>query len=225
MLTYILWTTDFVSVKMNKGGQSRGCNKSWQTNNLQPGPCFASNLTLKSDSDSVHRSAVLRTIRALNPKIVTIVEQTTNQSSPFFLSRFYEALHYYTTMFESIGDSMPEDSNERRIFEQQVLGKAIVNVVACEGQERTERQEPLDQWERRVRTAGFVASPITQVVMQTVYALLKTWVGSRWVGWGGYGALHSSSCLNWGPALLWERGKVYFACSFPFFCFGSNLFF
>ena len=117
---------------------------------------------------------MLRTIRALNPKIVTIVEQTTNQSSPFFLSRFYEALHYYTTMFESIEDSMPEDSKERMVFEQQVLGKAIVNVVACEGQERTERQEPLDQWERRVRKAGFVASPITYVVMRTVNALLKT---------------------------------------------------
>ncbi|CAI5519852.1 unnamed protein product [Closterium sp. Naga37s-1] len=89
----------------------------------------------------------------LRPKVVTVVEQYSNHSSPFFLARFYEAL--YAALFESIDASLPRNEVARRVFEEQVLGRAIVNLVACEGQERVERQEPLEQWQQRMLRAGF----------------------------------------------------------------------
>ncbi|CAI5507386.1 unnamed protein product [Closterium sp. Naga37s-1] len=109
----------------------------------------------RADSDESPRMRVLRTIRMLRPKVVTVVEQYSNHSSPFFLSRFYEALYYYAALFESIDASLPRNEAARRVFEEQVLGRAIVNLVACEGQERVERQEPLEQWQQRMLRAGF----------------------------------------------------------------------
>lgn len=66
------------------------------------------------------RTAVLRVIMELSPKIVTVVEQQSNVGSPFFLTRFYEALYYYATLFESIDASLPKNEAARRMFEEQV---------------------------------------------------------------------------------------------------------
>ena len=66
------------------------------------------------------RMVVLRTIRRLRPKIVTVVEQQSNVGSPFFLTRFYEALFYYSTLFESLDRSLPKNEVARRMFEEQV---------------------------------------------------------------------------------------------------------
>ncbi|CAI5507678.1 unnamed protein product [Closterium sp. Naga37s-1] len=132
------------------------------------------NLMDESVTPSNPRAAVLRTMRALAPAVTTLVEQNTNHNSPFFLSRFLEALHYYASIFDALDASVPADSTERRLFEQRVLGRAIVNVVACEGQDRTERQEPLGQWERRVHRAGFVGYPLSREVVATATALLST---------------------------------------------------
>ncbi|CAI5463163.1 unnamed protein product [Closterium sp. Yama58-4] len=135
------------------------------------------NLMDESVTPSNPRAAVLRTMRALAPAVTTLVEQNTNHNSPFFLSRFLEALHYYASIFDALDASVPADSSERRLFEQRVLGRAIVNVVACEGQDRTERQEPLGQWERRVHRAGFVGYPLSREVVATATALLSTYKG------------------------------------------------
>ena len=56
----------------------------------------------------------------------------------------------------------------------QVLGRAIVNVVACEGKDRVERQEALGLWQRRVKRAGFEPAALSENVVKTVQALLDT---------------------------------------------------
>ncbi|MEI4889702.1 GRAS family protein, partial [Klebsiella pneumoniae] len=48
---------------------------------------------------------VLNSIKAMKPKIVTIVEQESSHNGPVFLDRFNEALHYYSTMFDSLESS------------------------------------------------------------------------------------------------------------------------
>ncbi|CAI7856383.1 unnamed protein product, partial [Closterium sp. NIES-53] len=131
--------------------------------------------SMSSDSEESPRMRVLRTIRMLRPKVVTVVEQYSNHSSPFFLARFYEALYYYAALFESIDASLPRNEVARRVFEEQVLGRAIVNLVACEGQERVERQEPLEQWQQRMLRAGFKPRGVSEGVVTTLHALLQTY--------------------------------------------------
>ena len=131
------------------------------------------NLMDETVTPSNPRAAVLKTMRQLQPALATLVEQHTNHNSPFFLSRFLESLHYYALLFDAM-DASVADSEERRLFERRVLGRAIVNVVAAEGQERTERQEPLGHWQRRVQRAGFAAWPLSRDVVATASALLST---------------------------------------------------
>jgi len=53
---------------------------------------------------------------------------------PFFLSRFYETVHYYLGLFDSLDAAVPrQHSAEKRVLEREVLGRAIVNSIASEG--------------------------------------------------------------------------------------------
>lgn len=95
---------------------------------------------------------VLSSIIAMRPQIVTIVEQEANHNGPVFLDRFTEALHYYSTLFDSLEISPPSHD---LIMSEMYLGKQICNVVACEGADRVERHENLDRWRDRFGSAGF----------------------------------------------------------------------
>eukprot|EP00850_Spirogloea_muscicola_P005662 SM000026S08911 [mRNA] locus=s26:437783:442802:+ [translate_table: standard] len=139
------------------------------------------------------RKGVLKMIRELNPSIVALVEQNAHTNSPFFLARFYEALFYYAGVFESIDASIPRYIAERRLYEQRVLGRAIVNVVACEGKDRVERQEPLGVWQRRFMRAGFVGRPLNEKVVATVQGLLAVYRE----GYGLHGMGENSLILSW----------------------------
>ncbi|GLJ44178.1 hypothetical protein SUGI_0921890 [Cryptomeria japonica] len=69
--------------------------------------------------------------------------------------KFTEALHYYSTMFDSLeACNLPPHSTEKLLAEM-YIEKEICNIVACEGPFRVERHEPLSQWRMRLGSAGF----------------------------------------------------------------------
>ncbi|KAG4908293.1 hypothetical protein AAZX31_20G187200 [Glycine max] len=98
---------------------------------------------------------VLGWIRILNPKIVTVVEQEANHNGEGFLERFTEALHYYSSVFDSL-DACPVEPDKAALAEM-YLQREICNVVCCEGPARLERHEPLAKWRDRLGKAGFRA--------------------------------------------------------------------
>nr|CAD1831599.1 unnamed protein product [Ananas comosus var. bracteatus] len=95
---------------------------------------------------------VLGTVRAVRPKIVTVVEQEANHNAGSFLERFTEALHYYSTLFDSLEGG---GSGAEQVMSELYLGRQIWNVVGCEAAERTERHETTPQWRGRMGRAGF----------------------------------------------------------------------
>ncbi|CAI9753226.1 unnamed protein product [Fraxinus pennsylvanica] len=99
---------------------------------------------------------VLNSIKAMNPKIVSIVEQEANHNGNVFLDRFNESLHYYSTIFDSLESSgSTQPNSEDFVMTEVYLGRQICNVVACEGPDRIERHETLSQWRGRMNSAGF----------------------------------------------------------------------
>ncbi|CAI0451492.1 unnamed protein product [Linum tenue] len=103
---------------------------------------------------------VLSTIKAMKPKIVTVVEQEANHNGPVFVDRFTEALHYYSSLFDSLegsaaSPSSPTTASQDLVMSELYLGRQICNVVACEGGDRVERHETLTQWRARMESAGF----------------------------------------------------------------------
>ncbi|KAK4804377.1 hypothetical protein SAY86_004194 [Trapa natans] len=119
------------------------------------------------------RDGLLRMVKSLSPKVVTILEQESNTNTAPFLNRFEEVLDYYLAMFESLDVTLPRDSKERIDVEQHCLARDIVNVIACEGRERVERHELLGKWRSRLTMAGFRPYPLSSYVNSVIASLLQ----------------------------------------------------
>ncbi|KAK0600305.1 hypothetical protein LWI29_013628 [Acer saccharum] len=147
---------------------------------VRPGEALAVNFPLQlhhTPDESVDvnnpRDGLLRMIKSLNPKVVTLVEQESNTNTAAFIPRFVEALNYYLAMFESIDVTMTRDRKERIDVEQHCLARDIVNVIACEGKERVERHELFGKWKSRFIMAGFRQCSLSNYVNSVIKSLLK----------------------------------------------------
>lgn len=147
---------------------------------VRPGEALAVNFPLQlhhTPDESVDvsnpRDGLLRMVKSLSPKVVTLVEQESNTNTAPFFSRFIEALEYYSAMFESLDVVLPRDRKERINVEQHCLARDIVNVIACEGKERVERHELLGKWKSRFTMAGFQQYPLSSYVNSVIKGLLK----------------------------------------------------
>ncbi|XP_057960523.1 scarecrow-like protein 13 [Malania oleifera] len=138
------------------------------------------------------RDRLLRLVKSLSPKVVTLVEQESNTNTAPFLPRFLETLDYYTAMFESIDVARPRDDKQRISAEQHCVARDIVNIIACEGDERVERHELLGKWRSRFLMAGFTPYPMSSSVTEAIRDLLKDYsqnyrIEERWgavyLGW------------------------------------------
>lgn len=166
---------------------------------IQPGEVLAVNFAYmlhhipdESVSTQNHRDQLLRLVKSLNPKVVTLVEQESNTNTAAFFPRFLETLDYYTAMFESIDVTLPREHKERINVEQHCLARDVVNIIACEGIERVERHELLGKWKSRFRMAGFTPYPLSSVVNATIKKLLEGYSdkyrleernGALYLGW------------------------------------------
>ncbi|GLJ45751.1 hypothetical protein SUGI_0962770 [Cryptomeria japonica] len=74
----------------------------------------------ESVNTSNHRDRILRRVKGLRPKVVTLVEQESNTNTAPFFPRFMETLSYYTAIFESLDVTLPRESKERINVELQL---------------------------------------------------------------------------------------------------------
>ncbi|KAK1433894.1 hypothetical protein QVD17_10812 [Tagetes erecta] len=105
-------------------------------------------------------NSVLKIIHQLSPKVLVLVEQDSSHNGPFFLGRFMEALYYYSAIFDALDAMLPKYDTRRAKVEQFYFAEEIKNIVSCEGPNRVERHERVDQWRRRMSRAGFQAAPV-----------------------------------------------------------------
>ncbi|KAJ4799207.1 Scarecrow [Rhynchospora pubera] len=121
------------------------------------------------------RDRLLRMVKGLRPKLVTVVEQDVNANTAPFYTRFGEVYNYYSAIFESLDATLPRESADRMNVEKQCLAREIVNIVACEGPDRIERYEAAGKWKARMMMAGFVSCPFNSNVSGSIKALLKSY--------------------------------------------------
>ncbi|XP_030533358.1 scarecrow-like protein 13 [Rhodamnia argentea] len=176
---------------------------------LRPGEAIAVNFPyvlhhMPDESVSIHnhRDRLLRLVKSLSPKVVTLVEQESNTNTSPFYQRFIETVDYYTAMFESIDVARPRDDKQRISAEQHCIARDIVNMVACEGMERVERHELWGKWRYRFRMAGFQQFPLSSAVTDAVRDLLKGYNekyrieerdGALYLGWMNRALVTSSA--------------------------------
>ena len=176
-----------------------GCEVQLENLVVRPGEALAVNFAFmlhhmpdESVSTQNHRDRLLRLVKSLSPKVVTLVEQESNTNTAAFYPRFLETLNYYTAMFESIDVTRPREHKERINVEQHCLAREVVNILACEGGERVERHELLGKWRSRFKMAGFTPYPLSSLVNSTIKTLLEKYCdkyrlqerdGALYLGW------------------------------------------
>ncbi|KFK38060.1 hypothetical protein AALP_AA3G064800 [Arabis alpina] len=143
-----------------------------------------------SKSGSIEK--LLTTVKAIKPSIVTVVEQEANHNGIVFLDRFNEALHYYSSLFDSLEDSYSLLSQDR-VMSEVYLGRQILNVVAAEGSDRVERHETFTQWKGRLGSAGFDPVPLGSSAFKQASMLLSLFAGGD-----GYRVEENDGCLMLG---------------------------
>ncbi|XP_059450559.1 DELLA protein GAI [Corylus avellana] len=136
---------------------------------------------------------VLSSIKAMRPKIVTLVEQEANHNGPVFLDRFTEALHYYSSLFDSMEGSGLVPPTDDQLMSEMYLGRQICNVVASEGADRVERHETLTQWRARMGSASFEPVHLGSNAFKQASMLLALFAGGD-----GYRVEENNGCLMLG---------------------------
>ncbi|KAL3850658.1 hypothetical protein ACJIZ3_012540 [Penstemon smallii] len=149
------------------------------------------------------RDMVLKLIKKINPKLFVhgVVNGTYN--APFFGTRFREALYHYSSFFDMLEATLPREDQDRLLYEREVFGRDVMNVIACEGSERVERPETYKQWMVRNQRAGFRQRVLDAEIMKEVKVKVMK---------GGY---HKDFLLdedsNW--MLQGWKGRVMYALS------------
>ncbi|XP_060167239.1 scarecrow-like protein 30 [Lycium barbarum] len=120
------------------------------------------------------RDAVLNLIRKIRPDIFIhgVVNGTFN--TPFFVTRFREALFHFSSLFDMFEATLPREDEDRKLFEEEVFARDAMNVIACEGTERVERPETYKQWQLRCVRAGFKQVPLDQEIMKIVRTKVRS---------------------------------------------------
>ncbi|XP_074343625.1 scarecrow-like protein 28 [Apium graveolens] len=93
-------------------------------------------------------------IRSTNPKTVILAEQEAEHNHNSLNLRLYNSLRYYSAIFDAIDISLPVDSLVRVKIEE-MFGREIRNIIACEGRERLERHESFGTWSKLMKRGGF----------------------------------------------------------------------
>ncbi|KAJ9139858.1 hypothetical protein P3X46_030553 [Hevea brasiliensis] len=137
---------------------------------------FAFNLYRMPDesvSTENPRDELLRRVKGLAPRVVTLVEQEMNTNTAPFMARANEACSYYGALFDSIESTMQRE-NLDRVKVEEGLGRKLANSVACEGRDRVERCEVFGKWRARMGMAGFELKPLSQNVGESMKARLSS---------------------------------------------------
>ncbi|KAL8191795.1 hypothetical protein R6Q57_028526 [Mikania cordata] len=151
------------------------------------------------------RNIVLDLIRKINPDIFIHGIVNGSYNAPFFLTRFREALFHFSALFDMLETNVPRDRPERMLLETDVFGREALNVIACEGWERTERPETYKQWHVRNLRVGLVPVPLSRFIfkqgLQKVSVYHKDFLideDNHWLlqGWKGR-IIYAISC--WKP--------------------------
>ncbi|CBI16110.3 unnamed protein product, partial [Vitis vinifera] len=161
---------------------------------------------LEIDRDGCLKDAVLELIRRINPDIFIHGVLNGNFNTPFFFTRFREALFHFDALFDMLDASVPREDEGRMMFEREIYGKDIMNIIACEGSERIERPDIYKQWQARNERAGLRQLPLEQEILMKVRNIVKmdyhkdfvVEVDGGWMlhGWKGR-VIYAISC--WKP--------------------------
>ncbi|XP_050204883.1 scarecrow-like protein 32 [Mercurialis annua] len=129
--------------------------------------------------DSSARDTFLNTVKRLNPRIVTIVDEDCDLNASSLTSRIATCFNYLWIPFDAFETFLPKDSCQRIDYESDI-GHKIENVISYEGSQRIERLESGIKLTQRMKKAGFSCVEFCEETVREVKFLLDEHAS----GWG-----------------------------------------
>ncbi|XP_047968556.1 scarecrow-like protein 8 [Salvia hispanica] len=114
------------------------------------------------------RDELLRRVKGLSPKVMTVVEQELNTNTAPLTARVRDTYDFYAALLDSLDNSV-------RVLVEEGLGRKISNSVACDGRDRVERCEVFGKWRARISMAGFQPRPMSQHTVEALRSNLNSW--------------------------------------------------
>ncbi|XP_047172785.1 protein SCARECROW-like [Vigna umbellata] len=151
----------------------------------------------------------LRLLEELEPRIITLVEQDVNHGGSF-LDRFVGSLHYYSTLFDSLGAYLHFDDENRHRVEHALLSREINNVLAIGGPKRN-GEDKFRQWRRELANHYFQQIPMSANSMAQAQLILNMFSPAY-----GYSLAQVDGTLRLG----WKDTSLYTASAWT--CCTSN---
>ncbi|KAL6654442.1 hypothetical protein ACP70R_007907 [Stipagrostis hirtigluma subsp. patula] len=109
------------------------------------------------------------------------VPMVVNLSCGNFLSRFREALFYYSALFDMLDVTMSRESQPRLVLEREIFGQVAMNAIACEGEDWVERGETYKQWQVRNQRAGLRQFPLNRETIKMAKDMVKNHYNKNFV--------------------------------------------
>ncbi|MCO5589098.1 hypothetical protein L7F22_043064 [Adiantum nelumboides] len=118
----------------------------------------------------------------MNPEAFIRGFVTASYNTPFFSRRFREALYHFESQYDILDTFIERDSEDRLVFESEILGRAVLNLVACEEMHVVEKVEKYNQCYASVRRVGLEQVSLNQKLKDQTQNILKSWHKNYIVG-------------------------------------------
>ncbi|CAL9244248.1 unnamed protein product [Arabidopsis halleri] len=163
------------------------------------------------------RDTVLKLFRDINPDLFVFAEINGMYNSPFFMTRFREALFHFSSLFDMFDTTIQaeDEYKNRALLEKELLVRDAMSVISCEGAERFARPETYKQWRVRILRAGFKPATISKQIMKEAKEIVRKRYhrdfvidsDNNWMlqGWKGR-VIYAFSC--WKPAEKFTNNHV-----------------
>lgn len=147
-------------------------------------------------------NGLLLNLQGMGPSVVVLAEQEAEHNSERVAERFVEGLHHYSALFDSVEAvaAMGTMGEEERREVEEMVGREIENVVACEGVERVERHEKTVKWIVRMERAGFRQGRFWGDAVEEGRRVVESWAGG-----GGFAVVVECGCLM----ICWHDKPLY----------------
>lgn len=142
----------------------------------------------------------MRLLQELSPRVVTLVEQEIALGGSF-LDRFVGSLHYYSTIFDSLGAFLQSDDSSRHSVEHGLLYREINNILAIGGPARN-GEDKFRNWSSELSRSEFMQVPMSTNSMAQAQLILNMFPHAH-----GYSLVQGDGTLRLG----WKDTSLYTA--------------
>lgn len=109
--------------------------------------------TTHAPNDPEQRTAVLRRLAALRPRVFTLIEPSANHDTEQLPRRVHSCWEHFGTVFDLI-DRSDASPIEKFAIKEKFFGREIRDILGTSDTFRSERHEPYESWLLRLTKAG-----------------------------------------------------------------------